>query len=179
MQNNDAISCNIKDMRKKREEDQETVYLIECIKQGDEIAFEDFVNNNMRDKAALAESLSKTQQKVEDNKDKLAEKANNARAQESAAKIEESYIALGKRRATDIRNSRSKNVLEQMIYNMSKVSMVNENASKAFVKDSRLDIEKIVEHCETICTFVTALDSLKIINVDEAYIQQMLKDMKQ
>lgn len=44
MQNNDAISCNIKDMRKKREEDQETVYLIECIKQGDEIAFEDFVN---------------------------------------------------------------------------------------------------------------------------------------
>lgn len=139
----------------------------------------DFVNNNMRDKAALAESLSKTQQKVEDNKDKLAEKANNARAQESAAKIEESYIALGKRRATDIRNSRSKNVLEQMVYNMSKVSMVNENASKAFVKDSRIDIEKIVEHCETICTFVTTLDSLKIINVDEAYIQQMLKDMKQ
>ncbi len=44
MQNNDAISCSIKDMRKKREEDQETVYLIECIKQGDEIAFEDFVN---------------------------------------------------------------------------------------------------------------------------------------
>jgi len=27
-------------------------------------------------------------------------------------------------------------------------------------------------------TFVTALDSLKIINVDEAYIEKMLKDMK-
>jgi len=40
--------------------------------------------------------------------------------QEKAAKIEEGYIALGKRRATDIRNSKTKNVLEQMVYTLSK-----------------------------------------------------------
>ena len=138
----------------------------------------DFINANMSDKAELAASLSKTQKKVEDNKDKLAEKVNDKKAQEKAAKIEESYIALGKRRATDIRNSRSKNVFEHMVYNLSKAAMVNESANKVFVSDSKLDMDKVVEHCETVCTFITTLDSLNIINVDEVYIENMLNQMK-
>lgn len=138
----------------------------------------EFMNTNMSEKAELAASLSKTQKKVEDNKQKLAEKVNSKKEQEKAAKIEEGYIALGKRRATDIRNSKTKNVLEQMVYTLSKAAIVNESAGKVFVDNSRLNMDKIVEHCETICTFVTALDSLKIINVDEAYIEKMLKDMK-
>lgn len=138
----------------------------------------EFMNTNMSEKAELAASLSKTQKKVEDNKQKLAEKVNSKKEQEKAAKIEEGYIALGKRRATDIRNSKTKNVLEQMVHTLSKAAIVNESAGKVFVDNSRLNMDKIVEHCETICTFVTALDSLKIINVDEAYIEKMLKDMK-
>lgn len=138
----------------------------------------EFMNTNMSEKAELAASLSKTQQKVENNKQKLADKVNSKKEQEKAAKIEEGYIALGKRRATDIRNSKTKNVLEQMVYTLSKAAIVNESAGKVFVDNSRLNMDKIVEHCETICTFVTALDSLKIINVDEAYIEKMLKDMK-
>lgn len=138
----------------------------------------EFMNTNMSEKAELAASLSKTQQKVENNKQKLTDKVNSKKEQEKAAKIEEGYIALGKRRATDIRNSKTKNVLEQMVYTLSKAAIVNESAGKVFVDNSRLNMDKIVEHCETICTFVTALDSLKIINVDEAYIEKMLKDMK-
>lgn len=138
----------------------------------------EFMNTNMSEKAELAASLSKTQRKVENNKQKLADKVNSKKEQEKAAKIEEGYIALGKRRATDIRNSKTKNVLEQMVYTLSKAAIVNEFAGKVFVDNSRLNMDKIVEHCETICTFVTALDSLKIINVDEAYIEKMLKDMK-
>lgn len=139
---------------------------------------QEFVNNNMEEKAALGAALSKTQKKVEDNKDKLAEKANSEKAKESAAKIEESYIALGKRRAMDIRNSRSKNIFECMVYNLSKTAMVNESAGQVFIENSKLNMDKIVEHCETLCTFITALDSLKIINVDEAYIENMLNEMK-
>lgn len=139
---------------------------------------QEFVNNNMEEKAALTASLSKTEKKVDENKKKLAEKANSEKAKEQAEKIEESYISLGKRHAVDIRNSRSKNVFESMVYNLSKASMVNESAGKVFVKDSRLDMDKIVEHCETLCTFITTLDSLKIINANEAYIEKMLSDMK-
>ena len=139
---------------------------------------QEFVNNNMEEKAALSAALTKTQNKVEDNKAKLAEKANSEKAKESAVKVEESYIAMGKRRATDIRNSRTKNIFECMVYNLSKAAMINESASQAFIDNSRLNMDKIVEHCETLCTFITALDSLKIINVNEAYIEKMLADMK-
>ena len=139
---------------------------------------QEFVNNNMEEKAALSAALTKTQNKVEDNKAKLAEKANSEKAKESAVKVEESYIAMGKRRATDIRNSRTKNIFECMVYNLSKAAMINESAGQAFIDNSRLNMDKIVEHCETLCTFITALDSLKIINVDEAYIEKMLAEMK-
>ena len=139
---------------------------------------QEFVNNNMEEKAALSAALTKTQNKVEDNKAKLAEKANSEKAKESAVKVEESYIAMGKRRATDIRNSRTKNVFECMVYNLSKAAMINESAGQTFIDNSRLNMDKIVEHCETLCTFITALDSLKIINVDEAYVEKMLVDMK-
>ena len=139
---------------------------------------QEFVNNNMEEKAALSAALTKTQNKVEDNKAKLAEKANSEKAKESAVKVEESYIAIGKRRATDIRNSRTKNIFECMVYNLSKAAMINESAGQAFIDNSRLNMDKIVEHCETLCTFITALDSLKIINVNEAYIEKMLADMK-
>lgn len=139
---------------------------------------QEFVNNNMEEKAALSAALTKTQNKVEDNKAKLAEKANSEKAKESAVKVEESYIAIGKRRATDIRNSRTKNIFECMVYNLSKAAMINESAGQAFIDNSRLNMDKIVEHCETLCTFITALDSLKIINVNEAYIEKMLADIK-
>ena len=139
---------------------------------------QEFVNNNMEEKAALSAALTKTQNKVEDNKAKLAEKANSEKAKESAVKVEESYIAMGKRRATDIRNSRTKNIFECMVYNLSKAAMINESAGQTFIDNSRLNMDKIVEHCETLCTFITALDSLKIINVNEAYIEKMLADMK-
>ena len=139
---------------------------------------QEFVNNNMEEKAALSAALTKTQNKVEDNKAKLAEKANSEKAKESAVKVEESYIAMGKRRATDIRNSRTKNIFECMVYNLSKAAMINESAGQAFIDNSRLNMDKIVEHCETLCTFITALDSLKIIHVDEAYIEKMLADIK-
>lgn len=138
----------------------------------------DFVNANMKEKAQLSESLSKTQKKVEDNKAKLSEKANSNKAKEQAEKLEEAYIDMGKRRAVDIRESRTKNVFEHMVYNLAKTAIVNEDANKVFVKDSRLNMDKIVEHCEVLCTFVTALDSLKIINVNESYIENMLADMK-
>lgn len=138
----------------------------------------EFVTNNMEEKAQLGEALKKTEKKVADTKEKLKEKANDEKAKDQAQKIEEGYIELGKRRAVDIRENRTKNVFEHMVYNLAKTAMLNESAGQVFIKDSRLDMDKIVEHCEVLCTFITTLDSTKLINLDESYIDQMLKDMK-
>jgi hypothetical protein len=139
---------------------------------------QEFVNNNMEEKAALSAALSKTQSKVENNKAKLAEKANSDKEKEKAEKLEESYIFEGKRKMADIRSSRTKNIFECMVYNLSKSAMVNESASNVFVENSKINMDKVVEHCETLCTFLTTLDSLKIIDINESYIEKMLEDMK-
>lgn len=138
----------------------------------------EFVTANMEQKAQLSDALKKTEEKVANTKEKLKEKVNDQKAKDEAQKIEESYIEMGKRRAVDIRENRTKSVFEHMVYNLSKAAMINESAGQAFIKDSRLDMDKIVEHCEVLYTFLTTLDSTKIINVDEAYIEEMLKDMK-
>lgn len=139
----------------------------------------DFINDNVREKAALAESLAKTEAKVKEKTDDIKGKMTKAEDKaEEAQKVEEAYIAAGKRRATDIRSSRTKNILEHMVLNLSRASFVNEAAKEAFVEDSKLNMDKIVEHCEVLCTFVTALDSIKLINLDENYIRTMLNDMK-
>lgn len=138
----------------------------------------EFVTANMEQKAQLSDALKKTEEKVAKSKEKLAEKANDQKAKDEAQKVEESYIEMGKRRAVDIRENRTKTVFEHMVYNLSKAAMINESAGQAFIKDSKLDMDKIVEHCEVLYTFLTTLDSTKIINVDEAYIEEMLNDMK-
>lgn len=138
----------------------------------------DFINANMEEKARLSTSLEKTKNKVEDVKEKLSDKVNDEKAKEKAQKLEEAYIAQGKRRASDIVEERSKNILEHMVYNLAKTAMLNEAASKVFVEDAKLNMDKIVAHCEVMCTFITALDSVKLIKVDEAFISDMLNDMK-
>lgn len=139
----------------------------------------DFVTAGMEEKQSLGAALTKTQEKVEQVKTDLAEKkANSAKAKEEATKVEEGYIELGKRRAVDIRENRTRNIFEHMVYNLAKSAMVNESASQVFIENSRLNMGKIVEHCEVLYTFVTTLDSLKLINADESYIRDMLNDMK-
>lgn len=139
---------------------------------------EEFKTENMKTKLELASTADKTKQKVEQVENKLQDKANSEKAKQEAEKLTEAYIADGKRRAIDIRENRTKTVFEHMVYTLAKTSMVNESANRVFVKDSRLDMDAIVEHCEVLVTFLTAMDSTKLINVDEAYIRNMLEDMK-
>ena len=50
--------------------------------------------------------------------------------------------------------------------------------TKVFVENSSLNMDRITEHCEVLYTFVTALDALKIINVNEEYVLNMLNDLR-
>ena len=129
---------------------------------------EEFVNNNIENNNKIKETIEKTKDKVDSTK---------AKNEETTSKIQESYLDIGKREIVDIRESGSKTVLECMIYNMSKAALINESANRVFVEDSKLNMDKIVEHCEVLYTFLTTLDSCKLINVDEQYIENMLKDM--
>jgi hypothetical protein len=132
----------------------------------------------MAQKVQLSSALAKTQQKIDKVQDKLKDKANDEKAKMEAEKLTEAYIADGKRRAVDIRENRTKTVFEHLVYNLAKTSMINESARQVFVEDSQLNMDKIVDHCEILTTFVTALDSAKLIKLDEAYVRNMIDDIK-
>ena len=138
----------------------------------------DFKTANMEQKVQLSSALAKTQEKVAKVENKLQEKVNDEKAKKEAEKLTEAYIADGKRRAVDIRENRTKTVFEHLVYNLAKTSMVNESARQVFVEDSQLNMDKIVDHCEILTTFVTALDSAKLIKLDEAYVRNMIDDIK-
>lgn len=139
----------------------------------------EFIQQNMEEKAKLSDALAKTNAKVDEEKAKIENTPDaSEETKEQSQKMQEAYINQGKREVIDIRESRVKNVFECMVYNLSKGAMINESAKDAFMVNSRLDMDKIVEHCEVLYTFLTCMDSCKLINVDEAFITDMLNSLK-
>lgn len=126
---------------------------------------QDFINNNISNQNKIKSTLEKTKEKIQSVKGKNKDQ------------IQEGYMEIGKRKITDLRESRTKNIFECMVYNLSRSALINESANKVFVENSQLNMDKIVEHCEVLYTFLTTLDTCKIINVDESYIETLLKDM--
>lgn len=124
---------------------------------------QEFIDSNIKDKMKIKDILTTTKEKIENNKNK---------------KIQEGYSNLGKERVSDIRSKKVQNVFEAMVYSMAKTSLKNEDAKKVFVENSALNMDKLVEHCEVMYTFLTTLDTCKIIDVNESYIEEMLKDLK-
>lgn len=124
---------------------------------------QEFIDSNTKDKMKIKDILTTTKEKIENNKNK---------------KIQEGYSNLGKERVSDIRSKKVQNVFEAMVYSMAKTSLKNEDAKKVFVENSALNMDKLVEHCEVMYTFLTTLDTCKIIDVNESYIEEMLKDLK-
>ena len=138
----------------------------------------EFINDNMKEKAELSATLDKTNKKISDVKNDLDQKAQTQKNAEEAQKMQEGYAAIGKRRITDIQASRPRNILEQMIHNLSMSAFTNKDANQVFVEDSKLNMDKIVERCETLCTFFTAFDSIKLIDLNEEYISDILDSLK-
>ena len=142
-------------------------HAIETIRERVKTSTEDFIDSNTKDKMKIKDTLEKTKKKVE-----------KAKEDKKSEEVQECYVNTGKRQITDIRSSKIKNVYEAMVYALSEAALKNESAKKIFVENAGLNMDRITEHCEILYTFLTTLDSCKLINVDEQYIETMLKDMK-
>lgn len=130
-------------------------------------ATQKFIDSNTKGKMEIKNVLANTKEKIE----KSREKANGAA-------LAESHAFIGQRQIMDIREGKVQNVLEAMVYAVSRQALKNEDAKKIFVENASLNMDKVVEHCEVMFTFLTTLDTCKIANIDEAYIEEMLNDLK-
>lgn len=72
---------------------------------------------------------------------------------------------------------RKRNIFESMVYNTSKAYFSNQAIKEQYSdKQGKLDIDKIVESCELMYTFLETVNTAKIIEVSEEYLQNFIKD---
>jgi hypothetical protein len=125
----------------------------------------EFIDSNNIAKDQIKSILDSTKKKIEKTDDKKQS-------------VKEAYASIGKKCITDIRNGKTKSVFEEMVYSISQSAFKNDDINKVFVENSSLNMDKIVEHCEVMYTFLETLNTCKIEKIDESYIEKLLKDLK-
>jgi hypothetical protein len=128
-------------------------------------ATQEFIDSNNKAKEQIKGILSATKKKIEKNDGK-------------DENLKEAYADLGKRKITDIRNSRTRSVFEEMVRATSTSAMKGNKATSIFVEDSQLNMDKVVEHCEVMYSFLETLNTCKLEKIDAAYITDMISDLE-
>lgn len=134
-------------------------------------SIEDFVQSNVNDKLDLEELAEKTKEKINNIK---------ARNTEERQKIEESYTMQYNREVQKIKQrvNRKVSVYEQIMDSMTRSIVGNETIRESFLLESRqLDTGKIMGKVTTMYTFLEMLNTTKIVNVNESYIESVLKNI--
>ena len=129
-------------------------------------ATNDFIDKNTEDKAQIKEILKDTKDKIDSMKGFATEA------------VQESYAINAKKKISNIRNNRPKTIFESMVTNLLRKSYTDEEYKKVYFEGANVNMDKIVENCELIYTFMEMVNTSKMINIDEAYIQSVLDDMK-
>lgn len=134
-------------------------------------SIEDFVQSNVNDKLDLEELAEKTKEKIDNIKASTVEERN---------KIEESYTFQYNQEVQKIKKrvNRKVGVYEQIMDSMTRSIVSDEVIRESFLLESgQLDTGKIRGKVTVMYTFLEMLNTAKIANVNEAYIEKILKSM--
>lgn len=126
-------------------------------------AIADFNLKNAEDKMDIENIISISKEKID-----------NA----ATERLKEQYQLDANTAINKIRQ-RKKTIFEAMVNNMGKAFYVNESM-KEQLKDAagRIDMDKVVDTCEIMYTFLETIKTAKIIDVDEEYLENFLKSFK-
>ena len=135
-------------------------------------SIEDFVQANVNDKLDLEELAERTQERINNIK--------GAKNVEEATRIKESFTQQFNREAARIkqRAHRKVSVYEQIMDKMTRNIVADEAIRESFLLESgQLDMGRITGKVTTMYTFLEMLNTTKIVNVNESYIESVLKSM--
>lgn len=138
-------------------------------------AVEDYIQANVNDKLDLEELAEKTKERIEVAKSK-------GKTAEEQKKIEESVTLQYKKQVQEIKNRsnhRKVGLYEQVMHYMTQGVVSDQNILESFTTSSgKLNMNKITGKVNVLYTFLEMLNTTKIVNVDEAFVESVLKDMK-
>lgn len=135
-------------------------------------ATEEFVQNNINDKLDMEEAAAKAKEKID---------AVKASTQEEAANIKQHYANVYKEAVSNIAygTTRKKNIYEQMVNNAAKEIVKSDDLKAVFFNESgKLDVDKITDKVTVMYTFMEMVNTMKIQDVNEAYVEDCLKSIK-
>jgi len=125
-------------------------------------AVDEFIQSNIEDKQELKDAIQDAQNKI------LTAKTDE---------IKESFSQISKRKISKIRNGRKVNIFEAMVQALSKGVIQREDLRESYTNNEKLDMDKIVESCKIMYTFLETVQTAKMVNIDEEYIENILLDM--
>ena len=126
-------------------------------------AMDDFITANTKDHEDITAALQQAQEKI-----------GSVSAEDD--ELRESYSMIAKRKATEVRN-RPKGVFHSMVTAMCESVMKNHDMHDEFMTEGRLNIDKIVSRTHLMYSFMEMLNTSRIGKVDEAFIENVLRDL--
>ena len=134
-------------------------------------SIEDYVQANVNDKLDLEELAEKTKEKIDNIKAKNTEERD---------KIAESYTLQYQREVNNIkqRNHRKVGLFEQIMHSTTHSIVSNQSILESFTDESgKLDMNRINNKVTVMYTFLEMLNTTKMADVNEAYLQNIIKNM--
>ena len=121
-------------------------------------AVEDFITQNTNDRIKIKEILQQTQDNI-----------NKAQTEE----LKESYNINAKRKINIIQQH-SRNIFGEMVYNNTKEISKDPELRKIYTNESgHLNMDKIVESCKVMYTFLECLNTAKMVQMDPEKIREI------
>lgn len=125
-------------------------------------AVQSFIVSNQETKQQVMEILNKAQEKVDST---------------VKENLQETYISNAKQQVSTLKYNKSKNLLEFMVEKIGKEVYKNEEMKLNYLsEDNKLNMDKVMESAIEIYTLLETLNTMNIINIDEAYVKQFIKN---
>ena len=140
----------------------DTDEVIDSIKVRVSDAVADFINSNIIAKSNIEETIRTAQSNID-----------TAKTEE----LKESYELAAKRKITNQRINKPTNVFEKFVTEMTKSVMKNDNLKEMYMENNKINMEKIVESCKIMYTFLETVNTAQILNVNEDYIRETLASL--
>lgn len=140
----------------------DTDEVIDSIKVRVSDAVADFINSNIIAKSNIEETIKAAQANID-----------SAKTEE----LKESFELAAKRKITNQRVNKHTNVFEKFVTEMTKSVMKNDKLKEMYMENNKLNMDKIVESCKIMYTFLETVNTSQILNVNEDYIRETLASL--
>lgn len=127
-------------------------------------AMDNFVTANTKDHDDIENALQRAQEKIN-------------QAPEEDTDLKESYNYQAKREISGILNA-SKGILHSMITAMGESVMKHPEMQGEFMVEGHLDMDKVVRRTSMMYTFLEMLNTTKLEKINEAYLEDVIANLK-